>query len=212
MDRGAWRVMVHGSQWVKHDREINTHTHSWFQCCVNFCCTSKWINDIYIHTCTYLHSSLDSIPTYAISDYWVDFPMLLYPQNTLPSHLQEGRFGICSPISSFGCLVNKSFLCYNPFCLSIWLAACQANEPGSVNNISPQSRQCIYSSLSKVPSFPFMNSPCCLVLPTPSCSHIHKWELVWKEGWVLKNWCFWTVLLEKTRESLGLQGDPTSPS
>ena len=26
-----------------------------------------------------------------------------------------------------------------------------------------------------------------------------------------KNWCFWTVVLEKTGESLGLQGDPTSP-
>ena len=27
-----------------------------------------------------------------------------------------------------------------------------------------------------------------------------------------QNWCFWTVVLEKTLESLGLQGDPTSPS
>ena len=38
------------------------------------------------------------------------------------------------------------------------------------------------------------------------------WELYHKEGWVPKNWCFWTMVLEKTRESLGLQGDPTSPS
>ena len=30
--------------------------------------------------------------------------------------------------------------------------------------------------------------------------------------WALKNWCFLTVVLEKTLESLGLQGDPTSPS
>ena len=28
------------------------------------------------------------------------------------------------------------------------------------------------------------------------------WELDYKESWVLKNWCFWTVLLEKTLESL----------
>ena len=27
------------------------------------------------------------------------------------------------------------------------------------------------------------------------------WELDHKEGWTLKNWCFWTVLLEKTLES-----------
>ena len=27
------------------------------------------------------------------------------------------------------------------------------------------------------------------------------WELDCKEGWALKNWCFWTVVLEKTVES-----------
>ena len=27
------------------------------------------------------------------------------------------------------------------------------------------------------------------------------WELNYKEGWTLKNWCFWTVVLEKTLES-----------
>ena len=27
------------------------------------------------------------------------------------------------------------------------------------------------------------------------------WELDYKEGWVQKNWCFWTVVLEKTLES-----------
>ena len=27
------------------------------------------------------------------------------------------------------------------------------------------------------------------------------WELDHKEDWVLKNWCFWTVVLEKTLES-----------
>ena len=34
-----------------------------------------------------------------------------------------------------------------------------------------------------------------------SCSHIWMWELVQKESWALKNWCFWTVVLEKTLES-----------
>ena len=37
------------------------------------------------------------------------------------------------------------------------------------------------------------------------------WELDYKENWAPKNWCFWTVVLEKTLESFGLQGDPTSP-
>ena len=35
-----------------------------------------------------------------------------------------------------------------------------------------------------------------------SSSHVWMWVLVYKECWVLKNWCFWTVVLEKTWESL----------
>ena len=38
------------------------------------------------------------------------------------------------------------------------------------------------------------------------------WELDHKKRWVPKNWCFWTVVLEKTWESLELQGDPTCTS
>ena len=34
-----------------------------------------------------------------------------------------------------------------------------------------------------------------------SSSHVWMWELDPKEIWVLKNWCFWTVTLEKTLES-----------
>ena len=34
-----------------------------------------------------------------------------------------------------------------------------------------------------------------------SSSHIWMWELDYKESWVLKNWCFWTVVLEKILES-----------
>ena len=34
-----------------------------------------------------------------------------------------------------------------------------------------------------------------------SSSHIWMWELDYKKSWVPKNWCFWTVVLEKTLES-----------
>ena len=34
-----------------------------------------------------------------------------------------------------------------------------------------------------------------------SSSHVWLWELDHKEGWAPKNWCFWTVVLEKTLES-----------
>ena len=34
-----------------------------------------------------------------------------------------------------------------------------------------------------------------------SSSHVRMWELDHKEGWVLKNWCFWIVMLGKALES-----------
>ena len=34
-----------------------------------------------------------------------------------------------------------------------------------------------------------------------SCSHVWMWELDCEESWALKNWCFWTVVLEKTLKS-----------
>ena len=34
-----------------------------------------------------------------------------------------------------------------------------------------------------------------------SSSHVWMWDLDYKESWVPKNWCFWTVVLEKTLES-----------
>ena len=34
-----------------------------------------------------------------------------------------------------------------------------------------------------------------------SSGHVWMWELDYKESWAVKNWCFWTVVLEKTLES-----------
>ena len=34
-----------------------------------------------------------------------------------------------------------------------------------------------------------------------SSGHIWMWELDYEESWVPKNWCFWTVVLEKALES-----------
>ena len=47
-----------------------------------------------------------------------------------------------------------------------------------------------------------------IILPTEvhlvkavfSSSHVWMWGLDCKESWALKNWCFWTVVLEKTLE------------
>ena len=34
-----------------------------------------------------------------------------------------------------------------------------------------------------------------------SSGHVWMWELDYKESWAQGNWCFWTVVLEKTLES-----------
>ena len=34
-----------------------------------------------------------------------------------------------------------------------------------------------------------------------SSSHVWMWDLDYKESWALKNWCLWTVVLEKALES-----------
>ena len=49
-----------------------------------------------------------------------------------------------------------------------------------------------------------------ITLPTKVClvkamifssSHVWMWDLKYKESWSLKNWYFWTVMLQKTLES-----------
>ena len=41
----------------------------------------------------------------------------------------------------------------------------------------------------------------CIVSYVFSSSHVWMWELDYRESWAPKNWCFWTVVLEKTLES-----------
>ena len=50
-------------------------------------------------------------------------------------------------------------------------------------------RHCFASKALSSPSYGF------------SSSHVWIWELDHKENWMLKNWCFWTVVLKKTLES-----------
>ena len=45
-----------------------------------------------------------------------------------------------------------------------------------------------------------------------SSSHIWMWDLDYKESWAPKNCYFWTIVLEDSWKSLGLQGDQTSQS
>ena len=70
---------------------------------------------------------------------------------------------------------------------SIWL-------PSSLQRIKP--RQCIKKQRHHfADQSPYSQSY------GFSSSCVWMWELDYKENWVLKNWCFWAVVLEKTLES-----------
>ena len=58
-----------------------------------------------------------------------------------------------------------------------------------------KSRQCI-----KQQRYRFANKGLYRASYEFSSGHIWMWELDCKEGWSQKNWCFWTVVLEKTLE------------
>ena len=61
-----------------------------------------------------------------------------------------------------------------------------------LNTETPLHGDCVLGNGSKGPS-----SQSCGF----SSSHVWMWLLDHKESWTLKNWCFWTVVLEKTLES-----------
>ena len=73
---------------------------------------------------------------------------------------------------------------------------------------SHEIKRCLLLGRIVMPKLPIKNQRHCSAdksLPKQSCgfssSHVWMWELDYKESWAPKNWCFWTVLLEKTVES-----------
>ena len=44
-----------------------------------------------------------------------------------------------------------------------------------------------------------------------SSSYVWMWQLDYKESWVLKNWCFWTVVVEKTLDLDCKEIQPVNP-
>ena len=51
------------------------------------------------------------------------------------------------------------------------------------------------------PPNPLPTKVCIVKARVFSSSHVRMWQLGQKEGWVLKNWCFQAMVLEKTLES-----------
>ena len=66
------------------------------------------------------------------------------------------------------------------------------DEPGRLQAMGSQ--RVAYNWATSLSDFPFLSYGF-------SSSHIWMWELDHKEGWAPKNWCFPTVVLEKTLES-----------
>ena len=73
----------------------------------------------------------------------------------------------------FGCSVMSDYL-YS-YGLQQSRLPCPSPAPGAYSNSCPSSQSYGFSS-----------------------SHVWVWELEYKESWALKNWSFWTVVLEKT--------------
>ena len=56
-------------------------------------------------------------------------------------------------------------------------------------------------SILKSRNITLLTKVCLVKAMLSSRSHVWMWELDYKESWVPKNWCFWTVVLEKTLDS-----------
>ena len=78
------------------------------------------------------------------------------------------------------------------------------------NNCSQEIKRCLLLGRKAITKLDSILKSRDITLPKKVClikamffsnSHVCMWELDYKESWVLKNWCFWTVVLEKTLES-----------
>ena len=97
------------------------------------------------------------------------------------------------------------FIFWAPKSLQMVLAAMTLKDANSLESYD-QPRQYIKKQrhyfVNKVPSsqgYGFSNS------------HVWMWELDYKERWAPKNWCFWTVVLEKTLEKTPLDCEEIQP-
>ena len=87
-----------------------------------------------------------------------------------------------------------------------WTVACQASlsmdSPGKDTGVSCHFiLQTNLDSILKTRDITFLGKVHVVKCYGFSNSHVWMWELDHKEDWTPKNWCFWTVVLEKTLES-----------
>ena len=119
----------------------------------------------------------------------------------LKLNIQKAKIMASGPITSWQIDGGKietvtDFILGAPKSLEIVTASIKLKDACSLEENCDQPRQHIKKQrhyfTNKDPSVQSYDFP---------SSHVWMWELDYKEGWVLKNWCFWTMVLEKTLES-----------
>ena len=91
---------------------------------------------------------------------------------------------------------NSERLFWAPKSLQMVTASMKLKDSCSLKGKLWQTRQCI-----KKQRCHFANKGLSSQCYGFSSGHVWMWELDCEESWVLMNWCFWTVVLEKTIES-----------
>ena len=130
------------------------------------------------------------------SDHLLRIPAaFLYEASWEPDTRAGPKPQVWSPVVSSTSFISTS----DPFPSPQWMVTCRgafmpmrSKNSAPLKNISP----CLEGSLS-LTQHPGLYSQ----QYGFSSSYVQMWELDHKEGWVPKNWCFQTLVLEKTRES-----------
>ena len=119
----------------------------------------------------------------------------------LKLNIQKTKITASSPITSWqidGATVETvtDFIFRAPKSLQMVFAAMKLKDTYSLEGKYDQPRQ----HIKKQRHYFFNQSPSSQGYGFSS-SHVWMWKLDYKESWVLKNWWFWIVVLEKTLES-----------
>ena len=136
-----------------------------------------------------------------IVQYWINWALtqcLVHIRCSFATQMSEGSwFMICRPIGlDGGCwllhtrkpqLIRRTNICIFPAAMKLKDTPWKESYDQPRQHIKKQRHYFVNRVLSSQ-GYGF------------SSSHVWMWELDYKESWVLKNWCFWIVVLEKTLE------------
>ena len=118
----------------------------------------------------------------------------------LKFNIQKAKIMASSPITSWqiGQRASRdrfSFLGLHNHC-GAWLQPWNQKTHASWKESHDKPRQCINNQTHHFVDKGLYSQSCGF-----SSSHVRMWDLHYKEGWALKNLCFWIVMLEKTLEN-----------